>query len=595
MSDLLRPDQIDGDLRTLLLDVPGYDPLATAGAARFDRQAAETALLFFPKLLKHVEGALAGQPFRLEPWQQTIIANLFGWKRVDAQGRTVRRFREVLIYVPRKSGKSPMAAGIALYTFFCDPMPGKQCYLAAGDREQASVVFRHCKGMIQQQPILAKKCRIYGGSNTSYNSRSIVREEEASFLRVISADAETKHGGNTHLAVIDELHVQPNRELVDVMRTSMASINVPQPLLVYLTTADYSRVSICNEVYQRACQVRDGRMADPSFLPVIYESQPDEDWTDPAVWRQANPNLGVSVSLEYLERECRMAEETPAYQNTFRRLHLNQRTQQDVRAIPMDQWDLCGEGIAADDHRAQQSWRERKLQDLTARRCAGGLDLGAVSDLTCLVLLFGDEEGGYDVLPWFWCSELRAQQRERRDRVEYTAWARLGFITLTEGNETDYQRVRQDINGLCDRFGVYEIAADRLFQGAQLCQDLIRDGLNVSAHGQGYLSMAAPTRRFLELVSEGTLRHGMNPVLRWMAGNASTESDTKSGETVLKFSRKKSTEKIDGVMAACMALGVDMLGADATNTLGIHVLAGDRQENTVAVHAADCEADDDEW
>jgi phage terminase large subunit-like protein len=534
----------------LLRLIPGYDPCAQADGW-FDDKAAAKALAFFPECIRHVEGALAGQPFVLHPWQQAIIANLFGWKTEDSQGREVRRYREVLIYCPRKSGKTPFASALSLLVFFLDGEPGAQCFIAAGDREQAGLLFRQCRGMVEREPILMESSEIFGGNAPAGQSKSIVKPD-GSFLRVISADADTKHGGNTHFAVIDELHVQPNRDLVDVFRTSMSSQNRKQPLLVYLTTADYARESICNEIHARACKVRDGIINDPAFLPVIYEAPADADWTDENVWRACNPNLGVSKSLDYMRRECRLAQENPAQENTFKRLDLNIRTEQDCRAIPMDRWDACGQGAEP------RAWREQALQRLAGMTCTAGLDLGSVSDLTAFVLLFGSDADGYDLVPFCWAPRDNATKREQRDRVPYLAWASRGFITLTDGNETDYQLVRRDIGALADRFSIRQIAADRLFQGAQLCQDLIRDGLNVLAFGQGFMSMAAPTRRFLELVSAGKLRHGNNPVLRWMASNAATESD---GE-ILKFSKRKSNEKIDCVIAGTMALGISMTAQD---------------------------------
>lgn len=588
MTALLSPSEISEEWRAMLLDIPGYDSIATAGECRFDEAEACKALEFFPRCLRHVEGALSGQPFTLERWQQAIIANLFGWKRLHRKHGWIRRYREVLILCSRKQGKSPLAAGIALFMLFCDPMPGKQCYLAAADREQASIVYRHCKGMIQQEPLLAKRCRIYGGTANAYQSRTIVREEEGSFLRVVSADADSKHGGNTHLAVIDELHAQPDRELVDVFTTSMASENIPQPMLVYITSADYNRTSICNEKHDYAIKVRDGKADDLAFLPVVYEVEMEADWTDPEVWRRANPNLGVSVSLDYLERECKKAQEIPAYENTFRRLHLSQRTQQDVRAIPMEQWDACGDG--ADP----KEWRARMLVALRTKKCAGGLDLGSVSDLTALALLFGDYQAGYDVLPFFWCPGDTATMRSRRDGVDYVQWARAGFITLTEGNETDYTRVRTDIGVLGNQYGIYEMAADRLFQGAQLCQNLIQDGFNIKAMGQGYVSMAAPTRALLELVAGGRLRHGNNPVLRWMAENAATESDSGPADTVLKFSKKKSTEKIDGIIAVCEALAVSMLAPEVSvySRRGVIDIGNENESDREAVAVGDVQ---DDW
>ena len=538
--------------QSLLRLIPGYDPFVDCDGCWFDPVAAQAAIDFFPECIRHVEGGLAGKPFVLEQWQKAIVANLFGWFRYDDLGRVCRRYRECLLYVPRKNGKTPFCAALALFVFFCDGEKGSQCYVAAGEREQAGMLFRQAKGMVEQEPELMNRCKIYGGNASAGQSKSIVKEEDGSFLRVISADADTKHGGNTHLAIIDELHVQPNRDLVDVLRTSMASQNRLQPLFLYLTTADFARPSICNEIHERACKVRDRHVSDPAFLPVIYEAAIEDDWKDPKIWSKANPNLGVSVSLDFMKRDCKEAENNPAYENTFKRLHLNIQTEQDCRVIPMDKWELCG-------YQAEpKQWRQEILQRMRGLNCAAGIDLGSVSDLTALALLFGNDDDGYDVVPFFWTPEANAHRRERKDNVPYFAWARDGFLIMTEGDETDYQKVRMDVGALGDQYGIEIIAADRLFQGAQICQDLIRDGFNVEAFGQGYVSMAAPTRRFLELVHARKLRHGNNPVLRWMASNAAAEQENQGNEDVLKFSKRRSSEKIDGIIATAMALGERM-------------------------------------
>jgi phage terminase large subunit-like protein len=552
------PDEIPTDWAELLRLIPGYDAIGTAEDAVFCPHLAQQALDFFPDCLVHVEGVMKGKPFILERWQQAIVANLFGWMRHNLEGRFVRRYRELFELVPRKNGKSPFAAGIALLVLFTDQMAGKQCYLAAGDREQAGVVFKHCRGMVEACAPLKHRCRIYGGTSSEQASRSIVREEEGSFLRVISSDADTKHGGITHLAIIDELHVQKNRDLVDVFDSSTSSLNVPETLLIYITTSDYERAgSICNEKHDYARKVRDGVIADPTFLPVLYEALPDEDWKDEEVWKRVNPNLGVSKSLEYMRAKCLKAQRDLAYQNTFLRLDLNIRTQSVSKAIDIAKWDACAEGVTD-----PMAWRREALQRLAGRPCGGGLDLGAVADLCAFALLFGDDTDGYDIIPYFWCPRDTADQRSRDDGVPYVAWANAGFLTLTDGDETDYQTIRHDINALRSDYDLCEIAADRLFQGAGLCQDLAKDGLNVKEHGQGYVSMAAPTRRFLELIGGKKLRHGANPILRWMALNAATEEDKGAGGTVLKFSKRKSSEKIDGLIAGCMA--VTALAGSAT-------------------------------
>lgn len=549
-----------GEWADTLCLLPDYDPFRSPGDAWFDPEPALRAVAFIEECVRHVEGSLAGQAFLLERWQKAVVGNLFGWLRKDRKGRITRRYRECLIYVPRKNGKTPLAAAIALYVFFCDDEPGQQNYIAAADREQAGKLFRQAKGMVELEPELSSRCRVYGGKSEAGQSRSIVREEDASFTQVISADANTKHGGNSHLILIDELHAQPSRELVDVLATSMASDNRKQPLLIHVTTADFDRPSICNEKYDYACKVRDGILDDPTFLPVVYEAGREEDWSQPATWAKANPNLGVSVSEEYLERESVKAKENPAYENTFRRLHLNQRTETDTRAIPMDRWDACGE-------------LPLSPAGLEGRGCFAGLDLSITTDLSACVLLFPPrEEGeGYAVLPYFWAPAHKARERSRRDRVPYEAWAAQGHLKLTPGDVIDYDVIRRDINELSQRFAVRDLAADR-WNATQILTQLQGDGLSVVAYGQGFASMTAPTKELLALVQSGRLAHGGHPVLRWMASVFATEQDAAGN---LKPSKRKSSDRIDGVVALLMALGRAMLspaGGSVYDTQPLEVL-----------------------
>lgn len=532
--------------------IPGYDPFATAaGDSWLDEVAAELAIGFFRDCLKHIEGAMAGQPFLLEDWQKAIIGNLFGWKRKDRKGRIVRRYREAMIYVPRKNGKTPLAAGICNYVLFCDGERGAQIYSAAAEREQAALLYRHAKGMVEQEAELLSRAKIYGGAG----HRSIVlRDDEASVYKVLSADADTKHGGNSHLVIVDELHAQPNRDLVDVLQTSMASENRKQPLLVHITTADFDRESICNEKHDYACKVRDGVINDPSFLPVIYEALPDEDWTDPEVWQKANPNLGVSVSLDYLDRECMRAQETPTYENTFKRLHLNMKTQNDVLWIALAAWDLCA---GLNDGESPIQWRDRMEKELAGSECFGGLDLATTTDIAALVLAFR-RDGETILLPYFWVPVNGARQRSQRDRVPYETWISQGLIEATDGDVIDYDVIRAHINELQTQFNIKELAIDR-WNATQICTQLAADSFEVFMHGQGYAGMSAPSKEFERVILEKTLRHGGNPVLRWMASNVAAEIDA-SGN--IKPSKKKSTERIDGIVAGVMAVGRVMLQPD---------------------------------
>jgi phage terminase large subunit-like protein len=369
--------------------------------------------------LRHIEGAMYGEPFELEPWQEAVVGNLFGWKRRDAKGREIRRYRKLFLFVPRKNGKTPLAAGIGLYVLFCDPERGQQGYVAAADREQAGMLFRHAKGMVEFEPELDHRAVIYGGTAPAGQSKSIVRSFDGSFLRVISADADSKHGGNLSIGIVDELHAQPNRKLVDVLVTSMASANRPQPLLIYITTADYDRPSICNEEYDYAAKVRDGIVEDVSYLPVIYEATKNDDWTSEEAWQTSNPNLGVSVSGDYLRAECRRAQENPAFENEFKRLHLNIRTEQSVRLIQLAQWDACDGPV--------------ELDRLAGQPAFAAMDLSTVDDLSALCLVWRDLDE-YLAKLWLWLPRATAERRQRQDRVEYLTWAQQGLIEVNEGN-----------------------------------------------------------------------------------------------------------------------------------------------------------------
>ncbi len=446
---------------------------------------------------------------------------------------------------------TPLAAGIGLYVLFCDAEKGQQGYVAAADREQAGMLFRHAKGMVEFEQELSQRATIYGGTAPAGQSKSIVRNLDGSFLRVISADADSKHGGNLSIGIVDELHAQPNRKLIDVLVTSMASANRPQPLLIYITTADWDRPSICNEEYNYAAKVRDGVVKDVSYLPVIYEAAKEQDWTTEGAWETANPNLGVSVSLDYLKSECARAQENPAFENEFKRLHLNIRTEQSMRLVRLDQWDACGGPVDFDQFDGIPAF--------------SAVDLSTVNDIAALVLVWRDGEE-YVCRPWFWLPRATAERRQH-DRVEYLTWARQGLIELTDGNSIDYRYIRSRINELGRLHGIQEIAYDP-WNASHLATELgEEDGFNMVEYRQGYVTMNEPTKLLLRLLADGRLRHGGNPVLRWMAANLAGRSDPAGN---LKPDKEKSADKIDGMVSLIMALG--RASTQANNEPGISFL-----------------------
>jgi len=515
--------------------LPGYDPYKGADDYIFKPELADKVIQFFHTKLSHVKGEKSGKAFILEAWQRGLLGNLFGWVHKETG---LRRYRECFIEVGRKNGKTPLAAGILLYLLFEDGEPGAEIYGAASEYKQASLVFTHAWGMRNSEATLALNSKVFKGQAKSIEVGE-PGEDEYGIYRVISSDSFAAHGFNTHGAVVDELHTQPNRDLVDALLTSTGARR--EPLIIYITTSDFEREgSICNEKEDYALRVCQGVIDDPSFLPVIYKAELEDDWKSIKIWKKANPNLGVSVSQEYLKRECKRAQETPTYENTFKRLHLNIRTQQDTRWIPLEKWDAC-DGVVDEGL-------------LIGRECYAGLDLSSTRDITAFVMVFPHEDGSYGVLRRSWIPKENAHDRERIDKVPYVTWVEQNHITMTDGNVVDYDQVIKDIVVDCEKFDVKEIAFDR-FGFEAMRQRMVALGVPEDvfvSFGQGFLSMSAPTKELEKLIYGEQLAHGGDPVLRWMAQNVAVEEDAAGN---IKPSKKKSFEKIDGIVALIMALG----------------------------------------
>lgn len=520
---------------------PGYDAWATAGDCTFDYETAQLACDFFPECLVHVKGEWAGRPIVLEDWQQGVIANIFGWKRPDG----TRRYRSAMLYVPRKNAKTTIAAGIALFLLFLDGEPGAEIYGAAANEEQAAICHTIAKGMVIGCPALAKRGKIF--------RRSITHESAGSSYQIVTSKAATKHGFNPHGAIIDELHAQKDRDLVEALTTGAGSRR--QPFTLYTTTADFAKPSVCNEMHKYACDVRDGVIADPSFLPVVYEASREDDWTAEATWRKANPNLGVSVKLDFIREQCKKAQDRPAEENTFKRLHLNIITEQADRWLQLAKWDACAGELNAD----------QLAEALAGEECFTGLDLSSTTDLTAFAMMFppaGSREH-WAVLLKTWAPRDNARQREQKDRVPYLLWAKQGFLKLTDGDVIDYDVVRDDIIALSNVYKFKQIAFDR-WGAENIAKQLGNEGFDVVAFGQGMASMAAPTKEFERIVIGRELVHGGNPLLRWSASNIAVESDAAGNK---KPTKKKSTERIDPIVATIMALGLSNLAEVAKDSV----------------------------
>lgn len=492
----------------------------------FDEKKAKRVIAFINQL-KHTKGIWHGVPFDLLPWQETIIKDIFGTVKEDGY----RQFNTAYVEIPKKNGKSEIAAAIALYLTCGDGEWGAEVYGCAADKQQASIVFDVAVEMVEQSPALKKRIK------PVMSRKRLVYLPTASFYQVLSAEAFTKHGLNVHGVIFDELHAQPNRQLYDVMTKGSGDAR-KQPLFFLITTAGNDRNSICYEVHQKAEDILKGKKFDATFYPVIYGIDEGDDWSDENNWYKANPSLGHTIDIEKVRTSFISAKENPAEENLFRQLRLNQWVKQSIRWMPMDVWNKCDFPVDA--------------ESLVGRDCYAGLDLSSSIDITAFVLVFPPRTEGekYIVLPYFWIPEENMHLRVRRDHVPYDVWEKQGFIRTTEGNVIHYGFIEKFIEDLSEKYNIKEIAFDR-WNATQMSQNLEDLGFTVVPFGQGFKFMAPPTKRLMELTLEKKIAHGDNPVLSWMMDNIYIRTDPAGN---IKPDKEKSTEKIDGAVAMIMAL-----------------------------------------
>ena len=495
----------------------------------FNERKAQRVIRFI-EALRHTKGEFHGKPFILLPWQKKVISDVFGTMRDDYPDQ--RQYTTAYIEIPKKNGKSELGAAIALNMLCNDDEWKAEVYSCASDRQQAAIVFDVAVDMVKQSPALSKRIKIIP------STKRMVYQPTGSIYQVLSSEVATKHGLNVSACIFDELHTQPTRALYDVMTQGSGDAR-KQPLWFLLTTAGTDRNSICWEVHQKALDIIEGRKDDPRFYPVLYGLPDDADWTDERNWYKANPSLDKTITIDKVRDAFRKAQETPADENMFRQLRLNQWVKQSIRWMPMDKWDECGGAV--------------NEFELEGRACYAGLDLSSTSDLTAMVLVFPprDDEEQYIVLPYFWLPADTLQLRVRRDHVMYDKWERQGFIHTTEGNVVHYGFIEQFILKLGERFNIREIAYDR-WNASQAVIDLQNEGLNLEPFGQGYASMSTPTKEFERLVLTGLIEHFGNPVLRWQLASVAIATDPAGN---IKVDKRKTSQKVDGIVAAIEALG----------------------------------------
>ena len=494
--------------------------------SHYDEKKADRAVKFI-EMLPHTKGEWEGRPFWLLPWQEQIIRDLFGIVKADG----FRQFRTAYIEIPKKQGKSELAAAIALYLLYADHEPSAEVFSAAADRQQASIVFDVAKRMVEMTPGLQKRSKVMSAT------KRIVNYSNAGYYQVVSADVGGKHGYSISGLVFDEIHNQPNRKLWDVLTKGSGDAR-RQALHVAIATAGTDRNSICFELHTKALDILSDRKVDPTFYPVVYSLPMDVDWQDEKNWYKVNPSLGYTVPIERMREAYLQSQDNPAEENVFRTLRLCQWVGSTVQWIPDHIYDLGNQPI--DKHA------------LRRRDCYAGLDLSSSGDITALVLMFPPrtDDEKYIMRPYFWVPEDAVPKRVQQTSVPYDNWVAQGYVQATPGNVIDYAYIQNTIGELSYKYHIREIAFDR-WGSNMLVERLTEMGLTVVPFGQGYKDMSPASRAFYEELMKGNIIHGGNPVMKWMCGNVVIEQDPAGN---IKPTKAKSKDKIDGVVAAIMAL-----------------------------------------
>jgi phage terminase large subunit-like protein len=492
----------------------------------FDDAAADRAQQFIEHYCRHHKGEWAGRPFILSPHQRFIVRCVFGWMRTDG----TRRYRIAWVEVPRKDGKSELGGAIGNYLTIADDEAGAEVYSTATKEDQAKIVWAAAREMVKQSPDLRRF--------VVPRQKTLSCARLNSFFRPLGADSQTLDGLNPHGHVSDEIHAHKNRGLWDVMITAMGARR--QPLTFAITTAGvFDPVSIGWELHDYAIQVLEGIIEDDFFFAIIFAADEGDDWRDPQTWAKANPNLGVSIKASYLAEQCAAAEKRPSFLNTFQRLHLNIWTQQITRWIPIEKWNAC-DATPLD------------LAQLKGRLGYGGLDLSTKLDITALTLVLPRENGWYDLLFRFWVPHQRVLERAQGGKKpDYATWVREGFLLETPGDVIDYEFIRQEVIALSKVLTIKQLAYDP-WSATQLATQLQGDGFTMVETRQGMKTLSEPCKEFEKLVVSGRLRHGGNPVMRWMVDNVAVRKDANDN---IAPDKRTAAGKIDGVVSTVMALG----------------------------------------
>ena len=476
----------------------------------------------FIELLPHTKGEWAGKPIVLEPWQIFILTTVFGW--IDGSG--YRRYKVTYKEIPRKNAKSTISSGVGLYMLTADGEGGAEVYSAATTKDQAKIVWQDAKGMAQKSKGLQNRFGVRISAHSVYT-------DDGSLFKALARDQGGNLDGlNVHCGIIDELHAHKTREVVDVIETATGARR--QPLLWQITTAGFNLSGICFETRTYTTKVLEGQITDHQHFGIIYTIDADDDWAAPSSWQKANPNWGVSVTVEDIARKGTKAVKVAQARGNFKTKHLNVWVNANEAWMDMQKWE-AGTDLSL------------RLEDFKAEECVAAVDLATKVDVAALVLLFQRGTQFY-LFPFFWLPEAAAEGEEN---AHYAGWAAEGHLTLTPGNVTDQNYIQDRVRAIASAHQLRCLAYDN-WQAVKFATELADEGMPVSEFPMQVRTMSEPMKELHALVLSGRLTHAGNPVMNWMMSNVVARTDAK--ENIFP-AKDNSRNKIDGPVAAIMAMG----------------------------------------
>lgn len=504
---------------------------------------------FFSTLLQHTKGKSAGKPFVLEPFQQFTIYNVFAWMQNHKKYGPIRRINNVFEMVAKKNGKTATMAGLGLDHISFDLEPGAECYIGATKEEQAKLCFNQACEFIHKSPVLKKL-------GFKVLQREIKFLPNNSFIKPLGGDSKTQDGINSSLSIIDEYHAHRDDSVKENLESSMAERK--QPLVYTITTAGTNIAGVCKNFYDQCVAILEGQLKDDSFFIMIHDPDEGDDWTNENTWRKANPNIGVTVSMDFLRKEFQKAKNQPSKIPNFKTKHLNMFVDAPEIWIPTEIWNR--NLIEVEDYQALFTSKALEFG------CYSGTDLSTRVDLSAHVLLTNpDNEGNRYLMPYFFCPKNTIDVRSKEDRVPYRYWADEGFLIATPGDRIDYDELKNKFRQTNETNKTIRNGFDS-WNATSTVNDLIAEGFdNISFFSQAIGVINFPTKEFEILVYDGKIKHNGHPIMSWMLAGCVIYEDANGNIKVHKGRSHAGIKRVDGIIAAIIALGESLTPEDTSN------------------------------